>query len=98
MKWPRLDFGHWFAQLFIAVDLLLNVLVTPLHAGAWADETLSCRAWRMDRAGKPWGGLWRPVIDLLFFWQRHAPGVLGHCHGAYLKERARQGLPVQMRD
>jgi len=75
---------HWFHQLFIAVYQLLNVLVTPLQRGAWADETLSSRACRMDRDGKPWGRIWRPVIDVLFFWQ----GV-GHCRRAFDNERAR---------
>ena len=40
---------HWFHQLFIAVYQLLNVLVAPLHRGAWADETLSSRACRIQR-------------------------------------------------
>lgn len=58
---------HWFHQLFIAVYQLLNVLVTPLQRGAWADETLSSRACRMDRDGKPCGahlatGDRRPVL------------------------------------
>lgn len=93
----KIDAWHWFHQLFVAVDQLLNVLVTPLSAGAWADETLSCRAFRMDRAGKPWGRVWRPVIDALFFWQKQAPWIQGHCHGAYVKERARYNLPPEMR-
>jgi len=92
-----LNAKHWFVQLFIAVDQLLNVLVTPLHSGAWADETLSSRAWRMYRDGKPWGRVWRPIIDALFFWQKQAPGVMGHCHGAYLKERSMYGHPPEMR-
>ena len=88
---------HWLIQLFIAVDQLLNVLVTPFNRGAWADETLSSRAWRMYAAGKPWGRIWRPVIDFLFAWQSQPEGVQGHCHGAFLKERARYNLPPEMR-
>lgn len=88
---------HWAVQLFIACDQLLNVLVTPLGAGAWADETLSCRAYRMWRDGKPWGRIWMPVIDFLFSWQALPPGAIGHCHGAYLKERQRYNLPPEMR-
>lgn len=97
MKLPQLAIKHWLVQLFIAVDQLLNVLVTPFHAGAWADETLSCRAYRMWRDGKPWGRFWMPVIDLLFKWQKQAPGVIGHCHGAYLKEQARYNMPAEFR-
>ncbi len=88
---------HWFVQLFIAVDQLLNVLVTPLHGGAWADETLSCRAYRAWKDGKPWGKVWMPVIDLLFFWQPQPEGIIGHCHGAYVKERARYNAPPELR-
>ena len=84
----------WLYQLFIAVDQLANVLITPLQAGAYADETMSARAYRMDRDGKPWGRVLRPLIDILFFWQA-VPG--GHCWGAYVKERKRLHLPPEMR-
>ena len=90
----KLDPKSWFYQLFIAVDQLANVLITPLQAGAYADETMSSRAYRMDRDGKPWGRVLRPCIDLLFAWQR-APG--GHCRAAYFKERGRLQLPPEMR-
>lgn len=89
--------GHWFLQLFIALDQLANVLVTPLHGGVWADETLSCRAYRMWRDGKPWGRLAMPLIDWLFGWQTLPPGAIGHCHGAYIKERQRYNSPPEMR-
>lgn len=89
--------GHWFLQLFIACDQLLNVLVTPFSLGAWADETLSCRAYRMWVKKKPWGLIAMPVIDFLFKWQTLPRGAIGHCHGAYLKERSRYNLPPDMR-
>lgn len=92
-----MNIRHWSLQLFIAIDQLLNVLVTPFSKGAWADETLSSRAWRMYKANKPWGRICKPVIDLLFFWQAQEKGVQGHCHGAYLKEKARHNLPPEMR-
>ena len=82
---------HWLHQLFIAVDQLVNVLVTPFNAGAWADETLSSRAWRMDAKGRPWGRITRPVIDFIFFWQDN------HCRNAFESERAMRGLPPEMR-
>lgn len=88
---------HWCLQLFIAVDQLLNVLVTPFHGGAWADETLSCRAYRMWKDGKLWGKFWMPIIDLLFCWQPQPEGVIGHCHGAYIKEKARYNSPPELR-
>lgn len=86
---------HWFWQLGIAIDQLCNVLITPLQRGAWADETMSARAWRMDRAGKPWGRVLRPVIDALFAWQRLPQG---HCCRAYERELARVHLPPEMRE
>jgi hypothetical protein len=92
-----MNVGHWLLQLFIAVDQLLNVLVTPLSSGAWADETLSCRAYRMHRARKPWGLVWMPIIDLLFAWQPLPPGAIGHCHAAYIKEQARYNMPAEFR-
>lgn len=87
---------HWFVQLFIAVDQLLNVLCTPLQGSAWADETLSSRAYRAHRDGKFFGFMMYP-IDLLFFWQTIRPDAIGHCHQAYLQERERTGLPPEMR-
>lgn len=89
--------GQWFIQLFIALDQLANVLVTPLSGSAWADETLSSRAYRAWRDGKFFGRLFMRPIDLLFFWQPLRPDALGHCHQAYLKERERAGLPAEFR-
>lgn len=88
---------HWFVQLFISLDQLANVLITPLSGGVWADETMSCRAYRMWRDGKPWGRLLMPAIDFLFAWQTLPEGAIGHCHGAYLKERTRYNHPPEMR-
>jgi hypothetical protein len=84
----------WLLQLFLVVDQALNVLLTPFHAGAWADETMSARAWRADRDGRRWGRVTRPVIDWLFAWQR-AEG--GHCRRAYERERERMHSPPETR-
>lgn len=89
---------HWLVQLFIAVDQLLNVLVTPFSRSAWADETLSSRAYRAWADGKLFGRVFMRPIDLLFCWQEIRPGAVGHCHQAYLKERERLGLPPEMRN
>lgn len=92
-----MNLRHWIIQLLIAIDQLANVLVTPFHASAWADETLSSRAYRAWRDGKIMGRIWMPVIDALFFWQKQKPGVIGHCHAAYLEEMARYNFPPEMR-
>ena len=87
-----MSFRHWILQLLIALDQLSNVLVTPLSTGAWADETLSCRAYRMYVLGRPWGRIFRPTIDLVF-------RVFGrdHCHNAYLHEQQRINMPPEFR-
>lgn len=83
---------HWALQVLIAVDQLFNALL-----GGYADETLSSCSYRMWRDGRRTGWLMR-VIDALFFWERHPPGVTGHCHAAYLSELARMGFHSSMRD
>lgn len=94
----RTDYSltHWLLQGLVLLDQVANWLITPFSRSVWSDETLSSRAWRARRDGKPLGFLAR-VIDTLFCWQRLPPGVLGHCHGAYLSERQRHGLPPEMR-
>lgn len=82
---------HWLYQLFISVDQLLNVLLTPFHSGTWADETLSSRAYRAHSSGKRWGRLLMPAIDTIFFWQER------HCEGAYIKERERIHMAPESR-
>jgi hypothetical protein len=83
----RLALYEWSHQLFIACDQLLNVLATPFHSGAWADETLSSRAYRAHDALKPWGRVLMPIIDIIFFWQHR------HCEKAYIAERERLQAP-----
>lgn len=83
---------HWWGQFLIAIDQLLNVLVTPFQRTAWADETLSARAFRADRDGKVFGRIFRPTIDWIFFWQD------GHCAIAYLREKQRAQVPPEYRN
>jgi len=83
---------RWYlVNLLCALDQLVNAL----FAG-WCDETMSSHAYRLWRDGKPWGVLMR-VYDALFAWQPQQPGVIGHCHGAYLKEQQRYQMPPEMR-
>ncbi|MEY2654793.1 MAG: hypothetical protein RLZZ524_1821 [Pseudomonadota bacterium] len=83
---------RWLHQLFLACDQLLNVLVTPMHGGAWADETLSARTYRAYADGRAWGRFWLPIIDALFFWQGPR-----HCERAFHAERDRMHSPPQER-
>jgi hypothetical protein len=90
----NLSIGKWFQQVLLVLDQALNVLLTPFHASAWADETMSARAWRAYRDHRMWGRVMRPVIDALFIWQR-AKG--GHCYRAYERERGRAHTPPEYR-
>jgi hypothetical protein len=85
---------HWLLQLFIALDQLLNVLVTPFHAGAWSDETLSARSYRAQQAGRLWGRVMTPVIDAIFY-PFQGPR---HCQMAFEKERQRVHSPPEQRN
>lgn len=94
-------FLHALNQCAISFDQFVNTFISLFFPGAWrdswADETLSCRAWRAFEKRKWLGLFWRPVIDLLFLWQKQPEGVRGHCHGAYLNEKKRYGFPPEMR-
>lgn len=90
----RLAFFEWLHQLFIACDQVCNVMKAPFHRGAWADETLSARAYRAHKDGRRWGKFWMPVIDVLFFWQGNGSG---HCERAYIAERERLQAPPETR-
>ena len=72
-------------QIAIAFDQLINTLF-----GGWADETLSCRAWRQRQRKRRWA-MARRVIDGLFFWQEN------HCESAYLSEKNRLQCPPELR-
>lgn len=72
--------------VIIAFDQLLNAILL----GA-PDETLSSRAYRADRDGKWFGRIFRPVIDVLFFWQQQ------HCFQAYTAEVQRRQYSANFR-
>ena len=72
-------------QIPIAIDQLVNTI-----CGGWADETISCRAHRMQGKSRKWAR-WRKVIDSLFFWQER------HCQSAYESEKNRLQCPPELR-
>lgn len=65
----------------IAIDQLANTILN----GA-PDETLSARAYRTEVKGKPFGRVFRPLIDLIFFFE------VQHCYRAYLAELDKRQL------
>ena len=81
---------HNLKQLAIAFDQLINALACLLlWKLAWADETLSAHAWRMDRAGvASWP---RKIIDALLWFDKD------HCRTSYESERLGRQLPPEMR-
>jgi len=66
----------------IAVDQMFNTLL-----GGSPDETLSSRAYRTEQQRKLFGRFFRPLIDLLFFFDPL------HCYTSYLAESTRRQLP-----
>lgn len=77
-------------NLAISVDQLIFCLITLGESDP--DETMSAAAWRLEQEGKLAGRIFRPLIDLLFFWQ--GPG---HCKNAYIKEFERKNYPDEYR-
>jgi hypothetical protein len=74
---------QYILYVLIAIDQLFNALLL----GA-PDETLSSRAYRAEQSGKVFGKLFRPLIDLLFFFDKQ------HCYNAYISEVKKRQLPA----
>jgi hypothetical protein len=83
---------HWLIQLFIALDQLVNVLITPGSMEGWSDETLSSRCGRLGHR-YPYK-FWRAVIDAVCYY----PQGPNHCYNAWQKELARYNFPPSMRN
>jgi len=86
-----MNLKNWRLHVAIGIDQLANAVFNGM-----ADETLSSRSYRMWRDKRRFGWFMR-VIDILFFWQKLRPDVIGHCHQAYLHELERRHLPEEMR-
>ena len=79
----------WRVEVALAFDCLVNAILR-----GWHHETLSSRSWRAWVMGRVFGTLSKPVIDLLFAWQKHPEG---HCHAHYKAEVERTELIVKAR-
>lgn len=73
-------------QFLIAIDQLLNTIL-----GGYADETLSARAWRAERDEKIFGKIFRPLIDVVLFFDPM------HCYTSYISEKERKQFPNHYR-
>ena len=83
-------FFHNCKQFLIAIDQALNVLLFIFSKnGAWADETLSAHAFRLEiEKGITWP---RRLIDGILFFDKN------HCEESYFSEIERQQLPPSLR-
>ena len=81
---------HGLAQLLIAIDQLLNVLLAPFSTETWADETISSRCGRLGHR-YPYKA-YKVIIDILFMWHEKE-----HCVNAYENEKKRYQCPPEMR-
>ena len=68
-------------QFAIAIDQLINTL-----AGGMADETISARAFRLQKQSRAWQRV-RKFIDAIFFWDA------AHCEQSWRAELLRDQLP-----
>lgn len=54
-------------NILVALDQFLFCLLTL--GGSNPDETMSAAAWRLEKAGRWQGRVFRPLIDAIFFFQ-----------------------------
>ena len=82
---------HNLKQLLICLDQLANVLIGLVgNRKAWADETMSAHAWRMQlEHNRTWA---RKLIDALFWFDKN------HCKESYESEVLKRQLPPSMRE
>ncbi|PHS23493.1 MAG: hypothetical protein COA83_09650 [Methylophaga sp.] len=77
-------------QLLIALDQMVNVVISLAIGGGWADETISARAYRTKGVNKYWLITYK-TINHIFFWQ------IDHCEQAYESEKNQKQLPPRYR-
>ena len=80
-----MKFTEHLKQFLIALDQVVNTM-----CGGYADETLSCRAYRHYMKGEY--RLVKVLIDFIFFFDKD------HCYTSYLSEQERLQLPPALRE
>ena len=78
-------------QLGVSLSQLLHCVVGLAVGDAWADESLSARAWREERSGRRGWGRVRRAIDALFWFDPQ------HCRGSYEAEVERMQAAPEYR-
>ncbi len=72
----------YLLNILIAIDQLFNALLLGSP-----DETLSSRAYRAWLLDRIFGKIFKPLIDVLFFFDKE------HCYRAYMAEVRKKQLP-----
>lgn len=78
----------WKRRLYhfaVALDQFAWVIITL--GWGYPDETISSAAWRYEQKDHIFGIIARPLIDLLFFWDKD------HCQVSYETELMRRHSP-----
>lgn len=65
-------------NLLVSLDQFLFSLITL--GGSNPDETMSAAAYRLEKANRWQGKFFRPIIDLVFFFDKE------HCKTSYMNE------------
>jgi hypothetical protein len=73
-------------HIFIALDQLIYVLITLGKGSPY--ETLSAAAWRLEKENHRSGKIFRPIVDLLFWFDPE------HCKTSYEAQVVRASLIV----
>ena len=77
------------SNIAVSIDQVVGCLISL--GACYPDETMSSYAYRLDVKGRFFGKLFRPMIDLVFFWQ------IQHCYNSMLDEKARRQMPPELR-
>ncbi len=72
----------YILNILISIDQLFNALLLGSP-----DETLSSRAYRAWLLDRIFGKIFKPLIDVLFFFDKE------HCYRAYMAEVRKKQLP-----
>lgn len=73
----------------IGVSLDQTIFCLLTLGKSMPDETASAAAYRTEQKGRLLGKIFRPIIDVLFFWQHE------HCKTAFESELQRKQLPSE---
>ena len=68
----------YLLRVMVQLDVLLMALMNGKR-----NETISSACWSLEQDGKLLGRIFRPLIDLIFFFDPH------HCAASWLNEQSK---------